>query len=29
MTPEAVYVSAKVGLAELLLSGCTTSSDHL
>jgi len=29
MTPEAVYVSAKIGLAELLLSGCTTSSDHL
>jgi 8-oxoguanine deaminase len=29
MTPEAVYVSAKVGLAELMLSGCTTSSDHL
>ncbi len=29
LTPEAVYVSAKVGLAELLLSGCTTSSDHL
>ncbi len=26
---EAVYVSAKVGLAELLLSGCTTASDHL
>jgi cytosine/adenosine deaminase-related metal-dependent hydrolase len=29
MDPEAVYVSAKVGLAELMLSGCTTSSDHL
>jgi 8-oxoguanine deaminase len=29
MTPEAVYVSAKVGLTELMLSGCTTSSDHL
>ena len=29
LTPEAVYVSAKVGLAELLLSGCTTASDHL
>lgn len=29
MTPEAIYVSAKVGLAELMLSGCTTSSDHL
>jgi len=29
LTPEAVYVSAKVGLAELMLSGCTTASDHL
>ena len=29
MTPEAIYVSAKIGLSELLLSGCTTSSDHL
>ena len=29
LTPEAVYVSAKVGLAELLLSGCTTASDQL
>jgi cytosine/adenosine deaminase-related metal-dependent hydrolase len=29
LTPEAVYVSAKIGLAELMLSGCTTSSDHL
>jgi cytosine/adenosine deaminase-related metal-dependent hydrolase len=29
LTPEAVYVSAKVGLAELMLGGCTTSSDHL
>ena len=29
ITPEMVYVSAKVGLAELMLSGCTTSSDHL
>lgn len=29
MDAEAVYVSAKIGLAELMLSGCTTSSDHL
>ena len=29
LTPEAVTVSATVGLAELMLSGCTTSSDHL
>lgn len=29
LTSEAVYVSALVGLAELVLSGCTTSSDHL
>ncbi|MBI4656467.1 MAG: amidohydrolase family protein, partial [Elusimicrobia bacterium] len=29
LTPEAVYVSAQVGLVELLLTGCTTSSDHL
>lgn len=29
LTPEAVYVSAQVGLAELILSGCTTTSDHL
>jgi 8-oxoguanine deaminase len=29
MTPEAVYISALVGLSELLLSGCTTASDHL
>jgi cytosine/adenosine deaminase-related metal-dependent hydrolase len=29
LTPEAVYVSAKAGLAELMLTGCTTSSDHL
>lgn len=27
LTPEMVYVSAKVGIAELLLSGCTTTSD--
>ncbi len=29
LTPEAVYISALVGLAELMLSGCTTASDHL
>ncbi len=29
LTDEAVYVSALVGLAELLLSGCTTTTDHL
>jgi cytosine/adenosine deaminase-related metal-dependent hydrolase len=29
LTGEAVRVSAMVGLAELLLSGCTTASDHL
>ncbi len=29
LTGEAVYVSALVGLAELILSGCTTTSDHL
>jgi cytosine/adenosine deaminase-related metal-dependent hydrolase len=29
LTPEAVHHSALVGLAELLLSGCTTASDHL
>ena len=28
MDGEAVYVSALVGMAELILSGCTTSSDH-
>ncbi len=28
LTPEAVYISALVGLAELILSGCTTTSDH-
>ena len=26
---DAVYTSAKIGLAELLLSGCTTAADHL
>lgn len=29
MDGEAVYVSALVGMAELILSGCTTASDHL
>lgn len=29
LTPEAVYVSALVGLAELMLSGCTTTTDQL
>ncbi len=29
LDPDAVYVSAYVGLAELLLSGCTTAADHL
>ncbi len=28
MTPEAIYVSSKIAIAELILSGCTTSSDH-
>ena len=28
-TPEHMYVSAQIGLAELALSGCTLSSDHL
>lgn len=29
MGPEAIFVSAQVGLAELALSGCSLSSDHL
>lgn len=29
LTPDAVYTSAIVGLAELLLTGCTTAADHL
>jgi cytosine/adenosine deaminase-related metal-dependent hydrolase len=29
MTPEAIHTSALVGLGELMLSGCTTASDHL
>ena len=29
LTDEAIYVSTLTGLAELALSGCTTSSDHL
>jgi cytosine/adenosine deaminase-related metal-dependent hydrolase len=29
LTEEAVYFSALVGLAELILSGCTTTTDHL
>lgn len=28
LTPEAIAVSTKVALAELMLSGCTTASDH-
>jgi 8-oxoguanine deaminase len=29
LTGEAIYTSAKLAMAELILSGCTTSSDHL
>jgi cytosine/adenosine deaminase-related metal-dependent hydrolase len=29
MSDEAVYVSAMVGMAEMILSGCTTTTDHL
>ncbi len=29
LTPEAIYISALTGLAELALTGCTTASDHL
>jgi 8-oxoguanine deaminase len=29
LTADAAYVSAKVGMAELMLWGCTTTSDHL
>ena len=29
LTSEHIYVSAKLAMAELMLSGCTTSSDHL
>lgn len=28
LTPEAVYISALVGMSELLLTGCTTTTDH-
>ena len=28
LTPEAIFISTKIALAELMLSGCTTSSDH-
>jgi 8-oxoguanine deaminase len=29
LTPEAIYISAQMAAAELILSGCTTASDHL
>ncbi len=29
LTPAAVHISAKIGLSELVLSGCTTVADHL
>jgi 8-oxoguanine deaminase len=29
LTGEAIYISSKLAMAELMLSGCTTSSDHL
>jgi len=29
LTPEAIHVSTLTGMAELILSGCTTTSDHL
>lgn len=29
ITPEFVYISALLGLSELLITGCTTSTDHL
>jgi 8-oxoguanine deaminase len=29
LTPEAVFISAQIAAAELMLSGCTTASDHL
>ena len=28
LTPEGIYVSSKTAMAELILSGCTTTSDH-
>ena len=29
LTPESIYISAQMAAAELMLSGCTTASDHL